>query len=371
MNILFLTRYNPRDILAWSGTFYHMYHKLKERNHIEVFGNEIFAQLGFSAKDNFPNFFFIQADRYVKNLGHLLSERINLLKCDLIFLGDLFFHPLDINIPFVHCSDLTYEQSKIHLRKPDDQRNVEPCIHLEELTFKTSHRIIYCSEWIKRSVINTYKIDEKKIDVVEFGANIPTPTNYTIDIKMDICRLVFIGRNWEKKGGDKVLQAYRLLKKEGFPCTLTIIGSMPEETPDADEDLIIIPFLNKEKKEHLDKLCKILSESHFLVLPTVFDAYGIVFCEASAYGVPSIASNVGGVGQPVREGKNGFLLPPDATAQDYAEKIKSVFNDRENYIRLRASSRREFETRLNWDVWGERVNTILEDTVKEWKRTRT
>jgi len=75
------------------------------------------------------------------------------------------------------------------------------------------------------------------------------------------------------------------------------------------------------------------------------------------------------VSQPVREGKNGFLLPPDATAQDYAEKIKTVFNDRENYIRLRASSRLEFETRLNWDVWGERVNAIFEDVVKEWKNT--
>ena len=146
---------------------------------------------------------------------------------------------------------------------------------------------------------------------------------------------------------------------------------MPNEIHDADEDLTIVPFLDKAKKEHLNKLCQILSEAHFLVLPTVFDAYGIVFCEASAYGVPSIAANVGGVSQPVREGKNGFLLPPDATAQDYAEKIKTVFSDRENYIKLRASSRREFETRLNWNVWGERVNNIFEDVVKEWKSTHT
>ena len=100
----------------------------------------------------------------------------------------------------------------------------------------------------------------------------------------------------------------------------------------------------------MDLLCKILSESHFMVLPTEFDAYGIVICEASAFGVPSIVTDVGGVSQPLCEGKNGFLHPPDATAQDYAEKIRTVFCDRENYIRLRASSRREFETRLNWDV---------------------
>ena len=250
------------------------------------------------------------------------------------------------------------------------EKNVDFCINLEKTILNNTCRIIYSSKWIKHKTVANYNVDPNKIEVVEFGANIPTPNNYTIDIEMDVYRLVFIGRHWVKKGGDKVLQAYRILKTEGFPCSLTIIGSTPKETPDPDEDLTIIPFLDKGKQEQLNKFCKILSEVHFLVLPTEFDAFGIVFCEASAYGVPSIASNDGGVGQPVREGKNGFLLPPDATAQDYAEKVKTVFNDRENYIRLRASSRHEFETRLNWDVWGERVNEILEDTVREWKSSK-
>ena len=104
------------------------------------------------------------------------------------------------------------------------------------------------------------------------------------------------------------------------------------------------------------------------MLPTEFDAFGIVFCEASAYGVPSIAANVGGVSQPVKEGKNGFLLPPNATAEDYADKIKSVFSDKDGYIKLRKSSRREYETRLNWEVWGEKVNKILEETVVNYTR---
>jgi len=131
-----------------------------------------------------------------------------------------------------------------------------------------------------------------------------------------------------------------------------------------------IPHLYKAKKEDLTKLCAILSESHFLVLPTRFDAFGIVFCEASAYGLPSISAEVGGVSQAIREGKNGFLLPADAPAKDYAEKIKTIFSDKENYFKLRQSSRHEFETRLNWDVWGEKVNKILEEAVREWKQLR-
>jgi len=369
MNIILLTRYDPKDIKAWSGTSYHIYHKLKEKHTIEIIGVEILNQLALFAKGNFSANTFILPDRYVNSLSRLLSERIKNHPCDLIFFGDLLLIPSDINVPFVRLSDMTFEQVRIHLIE-SDKRNIEPCVNLEKLLLNTAFKIIFSSEWIKQKTIDFYHIDPNKIEVVEFGANIPTPQNYSIEIDTDICRLVFIGTNWKKKGGDKLLQAYQQLKSEGFPCTLTIIGSTPEDEQEEDENLTIIPFLDKSKKEDLEKLCKILSESHFLVLPTRFDAFGIVFSEASAYALPSIAADVGGVSQAVREGKNGYLLPLDATAEDYAEKIKTVFGDKENYIKLRQSSRREFETRLNWNVWGEKVNKILENAVKEYNQLR-
>ena len=367
MKIVFLTRYDPKDINHWSGTLYYIYQQLKKKHQIEIIGPELLGQLNLFSNGNFPKDFSILDNRYVKILGHLLSERINRLKYDLIFFGDLIFQPLDADIPYINLSDLTYEQVKKHIMT--NHRDIQPGIQLEKQLLDTCIRVIYCSEWIKKRAIEFHNLnsDSNKIDVVEFGANIPTPVNYSININMDICRLVFIGKNWEKKGGDKVLQAYKKLRREGFPCSLTIIGSTPKGTISTEKGLTIIPFLNKEKREHMNKLSQILSDSHFLVLPTVFDAYGIVFCEASAYGVPSITSNVGGVSQPVHEEKNGFLLPPDATASDYADKIRTVFNDRECYFKLRASSRHEFETRLNWDVWGKKVNIIFEDAVKEWK----
>jgi len=351
---------------SWSGTPYYICQKLKEKHTVEIIGPEILNQLASFRRMNFPVNTFSPDDRYVKKLGRLLSERINALGYDLIFMGDLVFIPSGANIPLVYLSDMTYEQVKTHYVTPDE-RNIEPCIILEKLALNNAFRIIYSSEWVKQKTIDFYHTNPDKMDVVEFGANIPTPQDYSIEINMDVCRLIFIGMNWERKRGDMVLQIYQLLKAEGFPCSLTIIGSAPKDEPEEDENLIIIPRLVKSKKKDLEKLCKILSESHFLVLPTRFDAFGIVFCEASAYALPSIAADVGGVSQAVREGKNGFLLPPDATAADYAEKIKTVFSDKENYIKLRQTSRQEFETRLNWDVWGEKVNKILEEAVREWK----
>lgn len=60
--------------------------------------------------------------------------------------------------------------------------------------------IIYSSEWTKQNTIDYYDIEPNKIHVVEFGANIPAPSDYKISIQTDTCNLVFIGKNWKKKG---------------------------------------------------------------------------------------------------------------------------------------------------------------------------
>ncbi|SFL05160.1 Glycosyltransferase involved in cell wall bisynthesis [Porphyromonadaceae bacterium KH3CP3RA] len=369
MNIVFLTRFDPRNINNWSGTLYYMYNKLKERHNIEVVGPEILNQFGFFSKDNNPKDIFIPIDKYIPKLNELLSERINKLNFDLIFFGDLLFVPfLDVDVPVVYLSDMNYNQLRKHYIKTDERQD-EFMFRLEKRVLEISSKIIYSSEWIKRKSIEFYNVDPNKIDIVEFGANIPTPVNYTININLDKCRLVFIGKDWERKGGDKSIQTYRKLKKEGFPCSLTIIGSSPPKTlNESIDDFVIIPFIDKNNPKHSEKLNKILAESHFLVLPTRFDAFGIVFCEASAYALPSISADVGGVGQAINEGKNGFLLPENATADDYAEKIKSIFTDKESYLKLRASSRKEYESRLNWDVWGEKVNVILQEAISDFKK---
>lgn len=124
------------------------------------------------------------------------------------------------------------------------------------------------------------------------------------------------------------------------------------------------------KPNDLKLLYDILYRSHFLILPTEFEAFGIVFCEASAYGMPSIAANVGGVSQPIRESKNGFLLSPNATAEEYAEKIKLAFSDKETYLKLRRSSRNEYEKRLNWRIWGKKMDKILDKTIKEYSNNK-
>jgi glycosyltransferase involved in cell wall biosynthesis len=126
------------------------------------------------------------------------------------------------------------------------------------------------------------------------------------------------------------------------------------------DGLTIIPYLDKNDREQRERLYQLYRDTDFFLLPTRADCYGIVFCEAAAHGVLSVAPATGGVPSAVREGENGILVPPSATKLDYATVISKIFSDPDRLERLRCSSRDAFEARLNWQVWGQRVSDLIQ-----------
>ena len=360
MRIAYISEGSPLDINTWSGTPYHIYRQLSRHHEVEWVGKDVACGALWHYKFEGENRPF-SLYNYRKEIGRVITRILREGHYDVAISSAVTYcTDLKTDIPLVYFSDASYKILQGHFIATDkfDEKKVMP---IERECLDRADKIIVCSEMLRQTILETHHVEEGKIELLDFGANIPEPDGVVPeDYDDSVCRLVFVGRNWEWKGGQKALDAYRKLKADGFNCQLTIIGSSPLEEVN-DPDVRNIVWLDKAKQEDMDLYADILRHAHFMVLPTKFDAYGIVFCEASAYGVPSIAPNVGGVGQPIRDGVNGFLMSPEATADDYAAKIRSTFQDKELYRRLRVSSRREYETRLNWNVWGTRVTDILTD----------
>ena len=369
MKIAYIIGDSPLDINIWSGTPYYVYKTLSKNHTViclgEGMGNGAYWHHRFTQNKK-P--FFIHD--YSPDVCRMLSNTIKAGKYDLVLTSTYTMaSDLDINIPVLYFSDIVFtlcQGNYFDMTKELEKR----AILCEGKTLRRADKIIFSSESVKNTAVEFYNLPKEKIHVLDFGANIPDPQN-VVPEKYDknVCRLLFVGRDWKRKGGDKMLKCFQLLKEQNFPCELTIIGSKPDEELN-DPDITVIPYLDKKKEEDLAKYDELLRRSHFMVLPTKYDAYGILFCEASAYGVPSISANVGGVSQPVKEGVNGFLLPKDALAEDYANKIREVFGDKELYLKLRQTSRKEYELRLNWKVWGKNVESIMEELVEEYKKKK-
>ena len=102
-----------------------------------------------------------------------------------------------------------------------------------------------------------------------------------------------------------------------------------------------------------------------MLLPTRAECAGVVFSESSAYGIPSITTNTGGVPTYVKDGINGYALPVEAGPEVYAKKIEQLVSDQQVLQNLKLSARNYYDEKLNWDRWGQQFQQIAERLVKE------
>jgi glycosyltransferase involved in cell wall biosynthesis len=157
------------------------------------------------------------------------------------------------------------------------------------------------------------------------------------------------------------LNTARKLNELGIRTYLHVVGirSLPlQERPDY---LIDHGFISKRTLEGRKRMEELLAQCHFLILPTRAEAYGLVICEANAFGMPSLASRTGGIPTIIKDGINGWMFPPEDNGDGYAERISEIWEDPDRYRVLCLSSYNEYRTRLNWDIAGKKIQSLLRE----------
>lgn len=359
MNIAFLSSLNPTDIHSWSGTLYYIYRSLQKDHCVTWIGQRPYTELVEFHQANFGINVPFVPEKYAPLFGKILSDVLNYECYDLIICRDYFFLAyLITETPVIYIGDTTFRLYNQYMQIKDKEF-LEIAEELEKKAIQKATHVVYSSEWAKNSAVEDYHANPGKISVIEFGANMEDIPNFQNYISTAICNLLFIGTNWKMKGGDKLLKIYGELKKRGIDCTLTIIGSCPPQEIE-DSNIEIHPFVDKSTAEGKETFKRLLSQAHFLIAPTLFDCYGIVNCEAAAYGIPVLTSDVGGVSQVICEGENGYLMAVDADASEYADRIQDIYFSTEKFNVLRKKSRQHFEERLNWEVWRVKMNNVFD-----------
>ena len=240
---------------------------------------------------------------------------------------------------------------------------------LEHAALTTSSLAIYASDWAARSALNDYGADPSKVHVIPFGANIDCDRNAVSvsDIVRargrDVCRLLFVGVDWNRKGGDIAMDLLAELAARGIPAELTVVGSSPVVPDHLHDKVMVRGYVDKSTAVGRRELDGLFARSHFLVMPSRAECFGVVFCEASSFGLPSIASDVGGIPSAVLHGRSGYLFPLTSLVESAASEITALWKDRQRYEELCATTFRAYEEHLNWEVAGvacvSRLNALL------------
>lgn len=232
--------------------------------------------------------------------------------------------------------------------------------------------VIFSSQWAAQSAIRDYGADPANVHVIEFGANLqypPSPETVAglaeSRLAKGVHRFLFLGVQWKRKGGDDAVAFVKTLRRMNVPAVLDIVGCSMPENAEARDFCVEHGFLDKRKSADREKLDKLFRDASFLLVPSMAECFGCVYCEANAYGVPSIGRDTGGVSQVIRPGVNGFLLlTRNHGLTELAEQVRPYLLNPEKYRSLSATSRGEFDTRLNWNRFVEKTLLLLQNAKK-------
>ena len=117
-------------------------------------------------------------------------------------------------------------------------------------------------------------------------------------------------------------------------------------------------FISKASQGGRDAIDAILAGSHFLLFPSRAECYGVAAAEACSFGVPVVASDVGGIPTIVKMGMNGVTLSLTGFVDAACDYVLRYMNDQAAYGELAESAMGQYAARLNWRVAGAAVETL-------------
>jgi glycosyltransferase involved in cell wall biosynthesis len=372
LKIGFASRWSPLDKHSWSGTVHYTYEQIKKRHEVEVFQFEwnwllrewLTTQKSFNRRlwGKQTSVEFLRS--YSKYFSRKLTEELKRRPVDCLFVpaSSQLIAFAETSIPIIYMTDATFSQLQGYYPGFSNlpKYNVRLGIELDKTAFLRSAHCMLASEWNRRSAVSDYGIPEKKITVTPCGANldkIPVSASLNFDFSRQ-CRLLFLAVDWQRKGGNIVLEAFRKIREHNPAAKLSIIGCLPPENITNDGSITVIPFLDKNDPTDLQRLDEVFRNTDLLFLPTRAECAGVVFSEASAYGIPSVSTDTGGVTTYVKEGVNGFTLPLNAGPDEYAKIILQLISDQGKMPSLKRSTRLFYEEHLSWDLWGHQFSEL-------------
>lgn len=158
-------------------------------------------------------------------------------------------------------------------------------------------------------------------------------------------RVLFVGRDWSRKGGPLLLEAMAIVRQRAPHATLHVVGppTCPAELP----WLVYHQPINKATRRGLLALKRLFTASSVFSMPTLCEPWGLVFSEAAECGLPIVGFQEWSLPDIVEDGVTGLLV---AKRDPYslAEALVRVLADPIEGLRMGMAARHRCREILDW-----------------------
>ena len=257
--------------------------------------------------------------------------------------------------PTLISTDLTNAQAAKEWNHPATRWTYWPNQWMEGVVFKEAKRIATFSEWARQSVLKEHpKLAAECVLHLPPGADLAPFSGVSIQRpQKQKLQILFVGGDFPRKGGYELLKIFEQFFQE--TCELHLVTSWP---------LVNLPsgvFVYPNIKPYSDELIARYKEADVFVLPTQNEAYGHVFAEAMAAGLPVIATHINAIPEIVPDAEAGLLIAPgDPLA--LKEALETLLSHAEKRQKMgeagRLQAMTEFDTRVCYQRYVDTLKAI-------------
>jgi glycosyltransferase involved in cell wall biosynthesis len=173
--------------------------------------------------------------------------------------------------------------------------------------------------------------------------------------------VLFVGRLASNKGLVPLVEAFATLANHDPTATLVLVGEdggmqaaveQRARERNLSSRVRLTGFVSDERL-----LAGGFRDARLLVLPSEYEAFGLVLLESLAQGTPVIASRVGGIPEFLEDGKAGRLVPPQEIPA-LAEALLGLWDDAGLRRRMGEFGRTQVVPRFSWETVVDRFEAV-------------
>ena len=216
--------------------------------------------------------------------------------------------------------------------------------------------IFVMSEWLADSFHRDFDVPRSKLHVVGAGINIAKMPEVPERL-WSAPRFLFVGKDFERKGGQFLLRAFKIVREIFSEAELIIVGpTLQIEQP----GVVGAGYLSKSDPAGAIRLHQLFASATTVVLPSIYEPFGISLLEGMAYGLPCIAANRCAMPEIVRHEETGLIVRAEDSASLASAMIEFARSPRDAAT-LGINGRKRVESDFTWNAVAEKVKSTLLD----------
>ena len=186
-------------------------------------------------------------------------------------------------------------------------------------------------------------------------------TDQLLDRRFRAKRILFVGREWRRKGLDVVFDAMRTPTGHEMRCV--VLGMKAKDLPphllEGIADRVeFLGELSLASPTERRSATTTFEETSLLMVPTRAENFGITFVEALSFGLPIVTFAFDGLAPSLGGSECVALLPKEADSSRFAEAAAGMLTDRNRYVRLCHEAKRT-SSRFAWSNVAESLEGLF------------